>query len=1700
MGATVAHAFSVVAASTSGNVDITTTDLGGLTPKAAIIQFNYSTATTDAKNSAPVEDLRGISVFDGTRSRCAVLWNRHGGNQVSSRRAQFDDRVVQLYTALSTTEGTATASFITNGIRLNYTATADYAHTVSVVFFAGASIQVRADDVSCPHGSGTGTVSHTSPAFEPDAVFFFGTTAGSFTQSPTGGNTMTLGWALNDTGVPQYCLSNYTQWGSGSSTWIGGGAVFEKCAVVNTQSNTMYRAFRVSAFDADGFDLAFEPGSQDNYDLNAGYLAIDFDGTAVDLDVLSFNGGPASVTASTGFESQFVMVAGSTYDSLIDASTIADGGFGGHQNDEGSGIQTVSLASNHGTVREDCWSCIFDNDSAITSLDTAVWYHDRLRFPDFSENDEKTMDADVSFGASGTTWSVASSSQTTTTRMWVFSVEKNAVTLDGNDITTGAASLSSGTLKQGHQMAGAELVAQAPDLAKRPPTIVGHDWSYISLSGTNITTPLTVTAGADAALLIISGIANPATFDTDLSLTYDGTSMTIFETATVDGQYESAMAYVVNPSTGSNTLGITNAGGDLILHVIMISLVDVDTTDLVHDSQGGTANLTGMIHQFDSLAIGAITGNFARPEVIETSEQNTVLLAYHDQGSQLAGVATAVGYEYDSATSAFSFLDLGSVVAESTIAALFNSDFQEPTISLKSILDGDDITTGAPTLTSGTMSQSHVLNATDITTGNPTVTAGAFGQDHILSGDLGGIATLPASLSEGVLAQPHTLDGNGITTGTPTVTVGTLAQPHTLNAVDITTGAPVLPTPDVAGSVALDGNDITTGTPTVTVGTFGQSHVLDGLKIEDTAPTVTGGPLFSTITGATAVAQVPEWTGTFPPIPAEYVSPNPKPTVWSWAFHWRPRHTLTGTRSLLYVNTNASLRWLISLMDNTAGSRKGAIRIIGPNFVGADYGYTDSFEDGFPDDSVPHTLILTVDEGATTAKAYIDGVNFWTKTDIDPGGTWRSTHYASTATTGQESGALYVGTALTQAQVTELHGNMINGPHGDGNAVLAQTHKFTSVFPATGAPTLTTGTLAQPHTLDGDDITTGTPDVPAIPLTQHQILGAGARVDAGAPTVTAGTFTQKNILEGAYIYTQAPTVQADAVFNQAQVLDAVDLATQAPVLDTPSWTYRVHLDGDDLATQAPVLPALDPHQTHVLFGQEISPEGVFVPVPDLVQSHVLNAVDITTGAPTVTGGTVAQDHTLDGDGITMGNPDVPVIPLGGSSILNGNDITTQSPVIPVPDLRESNALNVVDITTGNPTLTAGAVGQSHVLDAQGVTAGVPDVFQGSLVQSHQMTANGVLAGLVALSEGAIAQAHALSGADLVGGTPDLDGWAFVYRVRLDGDDLTALAHVLATPDLIQAHVLDGDDLVGGTPSLSVANLNTDQVLDGDGLATQAPVLSEGTVVQHHELDGNSLTTGQTDVPVIPLAQSHSLSGTGVNAQAPFIQPNVGGTLKQTHVVDGVDFDTGNPTVTAGDLAQPHALSGADLSTESPVLSTGTVTQRHVLDGNDITTLPTVVPIPAFGGQQVFQAFGVTAGTPELAQATLRQIHSLEPFQIVAGQPDLSEGTAGQSSIAFQTVELVGGTPDLSSGTLGQGHRLSGPELVTLAPVLSEGRFGLADLLVAERTLIVGAVDRTLIVEWQDRTLTPEPVDRTLVVREVDRDIVVGAVDRTMIVA
>lgn len=129
------HTLAGVTNTVLGTQDFTTAKCGGVVPSAAIVICTYATALEIAADDAG----GSIGFFDGTRYFCCNSNQRSGQASSNTSRSPNTDCVVKMISPGSTTSvtGEATATFITDGIRLNWVDVPGAAYRIKILLFTG---------------------------------------------------------------------------------------------------------------------------------------------------------------------------------------------------------------------------------------------------------------------------------------------------------------------------------------------------------------------------------------------------------------------------------------------------------------------------------------------------------------------------------------------------------------------------------------------------------------------------------------------------------------------------------------------------------------------------------------------------------------------------------------------------------------------------------------------------------------------------------------------------------------------------------------------------------------------------------------------------------------------------------------------------------------------------------------------------------------------------------------------------------------------------------------------------------------------------------------------------------------------------------------------------------------------------------------------------------------------------------------------------------------------------------------------------------------------------------------------------------------------------------------------------------------------------------------------------------------------------
>lgn len=127
-------------------------------------------------------------------------------------------------------------------------------------------------------------------------------------------------------------------------------------------------------------------------------------------------------------------------------------------------------------------------------------------------------------------------------------------------------------------------------------------------------------------------------------------------------------------------------------------------------------------------------------------------------------------------------------------------------------LSGSDVTTNAPTVAEGTLSQLGIFAGQSVITQNPVIDTSAISQNHSLDATYNGNA---ASVPNGTMFEDENFSAPNVITGTVRVASGVLTQNHDLQSTDVTAQNVSIASTAITENNDLALSDITTGSPTL---------------------------------------------------------------------------------------------------------------------------------------------------------------------------------------------------------------------------------------------------------------------------------------------------------------------------------------------------------------------------------------------------------------------------------------------------------------------------------------------------------------------------------------------------------------------------------------------------------------------------------------------------------------------------------------------------------------------------------------------------------------------------------------------------------------------------------------------------------------------------------------------------------------------
>ena len=405
MGVTIAVT-RVACNTTTGTQDITSADLGGLTPKA--VWFIVTQATADG--TATDHAVLGIGAATGASNRwsCGVF-SEHGlATTDTGRRIVSDECVVKLNTGDANIDGEADFdSFISNGVRIDWTNAPASAHLLTVILFAGTDLSAQAGTFTMPD-SVDGTVDVNTVGFEPDVVLSATTGLSAFDASD---DTWMIGHgvALNTSPVQQYAVGFWSQdaWASGYTS----GHITDDYGVVSVDWDGTLTGWggEFGSFDADGFSVTQRLGAGANY---VGFLALAF------ASAVGFSAGIIDSPTSTG--NQSITDPGFTPQAVYVGLTQMQAINTAYSGSDQAGAKGIAVFDDD----DEYCNSIADENGSATSDTQSLSDDTAINFPQ-DDGLSGFVASFVSFDANGWTWNF-SAVMGTATKWWYLAIEEEA--------------------------------------------------------------------------------------------------------------------------------------------------------------------------------------------------------------------------------------------------------------------------------------------------------------------------------------------------------------------------------------------------------------------------------------------------------------------------------------------------------------------------------------------------------------------------------------------------------------------------------------------------------------------------------------------------------------------------------------------------------------------------------------------------------------------------------------------------------------------------------------------------------------------------------------------------------------------------------------------------------------------------------------------------------------------------------------------------------------------------------------------------------------------------------------------------------------------------------------------------------------------------------------------------------------------------
>lgn len=686
-------------------------------------------------------------------------------------------------------------------------------------------------------------------------------------------------------------------------------------------------------------------------------------------------------------------------------------------------------------------------------------------------------------------------------------------------------------------------------------------------------------------------------------------------------------------------------------------------------------------------------------------------------------------------------------------------------------LSGSDVTTNAPTVGEGTLSQLGVFAGQSVITQNPVIDTSAISQNHSLDATYNGNG---ASVPNGTMFEDESFSAPNVITGTVRVATGVLTENHDLQSPDVTAQNVSIASTAITENNDLELSDITTGSPTLS----------STAATETFAVTVVGGnpsdhPYYNVgstnkfaIDGSTATADVAVTLieGRTYRFDQSDSSNNGHPLRFSTTANGTHASGLEYTTGVTVVGT----------AGNSGAYTEIAVAIGAPQL----YYYCSNHSNmGWSADTDANTTIAISQDHAVASADIATGNVSIASTAI--------TQIHDISTDNAETGNV----SLPNAVLTQIHD--LGSQDVEAQAVsidstnLDENHELSASDITFGTPTVASTNITQIHTLDNHDaISTGAVSIATTAITQiHNITSDNAEtsnVDVETSAITqVHDLTSDSVTSGAIDISQG-------VFTQNHPFATSDITLGNVEIDTTTCIFSFDFAASDINYGTPTVGQTSISQIHNI-------EAVYngrpadVPTLTMFEDETFSAPDVFTGTVRVSPAVFIQDHLFASADITTEAPSVDNVVITGNHVLTSDDVT-------------SGAVTVDDTN---------AVIQIEFL-SDDVTSQAPSIDQTGITQIHNLEPT-ISIGGVAVQTTAITQLHFLAGNDVISanvevqetknpwdGATDLDDEN--YTQIPEPSDVWSTATAASTPTFTtQTPNQLGDFLIHTEPATTIDN-------------------------------------------------------------------------------------------------------------------------------------------------------------------------------------------------------------------------------------------------------------------------------------------------------